>query len=278
MGNKYVIVLTACINPGKMIHTSLTDVDIRRRQYEDALEFYLLQTDYPIVFVENSGTDISGDFRKFVDCGRLEFVTFQGNEEFDRKKGKGYGEALILEYALEHSLFVHQCDFLVKITGRLKLLNVNSMIGFHRYILPHCDIQSEMDRRERYSDSRMLITGKGFLQYSFLARKERIDDSKGCNFEHILFTSIDEQKDFVFYPFLIRPLWRGISGTNGREYWEGNYISLKLAYFKRMLNCMTEYNMCHPHNKPSMGVRLVLGMAGMAVGTVLRFFDWIKNE
>ena len=29
MGNKYVIVLTACINPGKMIHTSLTDVDIR---------------------------------------------------------------------------------------------------------------------------------------------------------------------------------------------------------------------------------------------------------
>ena len=53
MGNKYVIVLTACINPGKMIHTSLTDVDIRRRQYEDALEFYLLQTDYPIVFVEN---------------------------------------------------------------------------------------------------------------------------------------------------------------------------------------------------------------------------------
>ena len=92
MGNKYVIVLTACINPGKMIHTSLTDVDIRRRQYEDALEFYLLQTDYPIVFVENSGTDISGDFRKFVDCGRLEFVTFQGNEEFDRKKGKGYDE------------------------------------------------------------------------------------------------------------------------------------------------------------------------------------------
>lgn len=86
------------------------------------------------------------------------------------------------------------------------------------------------------------------------------------------------KKILSFYPFLIRPLWRGISGTNGGEYWEGNYTSLKLAYFKRMLNCMTEYNMCHPHNKPSMGVRLVLGMAGMAVGTVLRFFDWIKNE
>ena len=123
-----------------------------------------------------------------------------------------------------------------------------------------------------------LLPVKVSCNIRFLARKERIDDSKGCNFEHILFTSIDEQKDFVFYPFLIRPLWRGISGTNGREYWEGNYTSLKLAYFKRMLNCMTEYNMCHPHNKPSMGVRLVLGMAGMAVGTVLRFFDWIKNE
>ena len=126
MGNKYVIVLTACINPGKMIHTSLTDVDIRRRQYEDALEFYLLQTDYPIVFVENSGTDISGDFRKFVDCGRLEFVTFQGNEEFDRKKGKGYGEALILEYALEHSLFVYMK---VKVAKQISSL----VIGFNLY-------------------------------------------------------------------------------------------------------------------------------------------------
>ena len=71
MGNKYVIVLTACINPGKMIHTSLTDVDIRRRQYEDALEFYLLQTDYPIVFVENSGTDISGDLLHFREMRSL---------------------------------------------------------------------------------------------------------------------------------------------------------------------------------------------------------------
>ena len=35
--------------------------------------------------------------------------------------------------------------------------------------------------------------------------------------------------------------------------------------------------MCHPHNKPSMGVRLVLGMAGMAVGTVLRFFGLDKE-
>lgn len=62
--------------------------------------------------------------------GVWNLLHLKGNEEFDRKKGKGYGEALILEYALEHSLFVHQCDFLVKITGRLKLLNVNSMIGF----------------------------------------------------------------------------------------------------------------------------------------------------
>lgn len=62
MGNKYVIVLTACINPGKMIHTSLTDVDIRRRQYEDALEFYLLQTDYPIVLLRIRGLISVGIF------------------------------------------------------------------------------------------------------------------------------------------------------------------------------------------------------------------------
>ena len=44
--------LTACINPGKMIHTSLTDVDIRRRQYEDALESY--------TFINDDEVEING--------------------------------------------------------------------------------------------------------------------------------------------------------------------------------------------------------------------------
>ena len=85
MGNKYVIVLTACINPGKMIHTSLTDVDIRRRQYEDALEFYLLQTDYPIVFVENSGTDISGGVWNLLHFREMRSLTGRKEKDMGRR-------------------------------------------------------------------------------------------------------------------------------------------------------------------------------------------------
>ena len=40
--HRIVILLTACVNPNGMSKTVLQDVELRRKQYVNALNFYLL--------------------------------------------------------------------------------------------------------------------------------------------------------------------------------------------------------------------------------------------
>ena len=91
-----------------MPFTALVDTSERLRQYREALDFYLHHTSLPIVFCENTLCDFSGDYRCYLDEGRLEYITFDGNT-FDKSKGKGYGEAMIMEEALNRSLFLAEC-------------------------------------------------------------------------------------------------------------------------------------------------------------------------
>ena len=83
---EYILLLTACINPDGMPFTCLADVGVRKKQYIEALNFYLKNTTRKIVFVENSGTDISSSFKDFQH--RIEFLCFDGNLCFDKRKGK----------------------------------------------------------------------------------------------------------------------------------------------------------------------------------------------
>lgn len=52
-----MILLTACINPDGMCFTTLQDVEIRRKQYIEAVSHYLEHTKYNIVLCNNSGFD-----------------------------------------------------------------------------------------------------------------------------------------------------------------------------------------------------------------------------
>ena len=94
--HRIVVLLTACVNPNGMSKTVLQDVN--------ALNFYLQETSLPICFVENTGFDMSCEFHSYIDSGRLEYLCFKGNN-YDKSLGKGYGEAVIILYATENSVF-----------------------------------------------------------------------------------------------------------------------------------------------------------------------------
>ena len=87
-----ILLLTGCINPAGMSYTTLINPEERKKQYVDAIHFYLSKTNYPIVFSENSGIDISYCFHDDIKSGRLEVLCFHGNQ--DKTRGKGYGECL----------------------------------------------------------------------------------------------------------------------------------------------------------------------------------------
>ena len=107
---------------GGVDNTKLLDPLLRKAQYLDAIRFYLKESKCNIVFCENSGIDISGELSSF-EQNRLEYLTFREKE----RKGKGYGEAKIIEYAIRNSGFIKEAAIIIKITGRIKVRNINDI-------------------------------------------------------------------------------------------------------------------------------------------------------
>ena len=215
MKPRYVILLTACVNPGGMPFTVLNDTSERLRQYREALDFYLRETTLPIVLCENTLCDFSEDYKEYIGAGRLEYITFDGNN-FDKSKGKGYGEALIMEEAFRRSKFLGQCDFVVKITGRLIVRNISQLVKDNRRMIT--DTIQTFYPHDNMIDSRLVILPKSLCLNDFLAQKNSINDTQGYFFEHLLYDTIISRKKYVFVPFLHVPLIDGISGSTGNIY------------------------------------------------------------
>lgn len=233
MKNNILLFLTACVNPRGMAFTKIQDKEVRLNQYINSINYYLKKTKYKILVVENTNEDLS----KYVvaPTDRIEFLTFDGNN-YDKKLGKGYGEALIIEYATKHSIFYKSADYVVKITGRNIILNINSLIKeIKDFSFVYANIKGLNGRLT--CESRIVGFPKIFLEKSFLPCKESLDDSKGYYFEDLLFdTSKYHLKEF-FHPILIK----GVSGSTGENlyptistYFKGplNYILHKLRLYK----------------------------------------------
>lgn len=229
MKKKYVILLTACVNPDGMPFTVLNDASERLRQYRKALEFYLTESSYPIVFCENTLCDFSDDYKNYINKGRLEFITFDGNK-FDKTKGKGYGEAIIMEEAFRRSKLIAENNFIVKITGRLLVRNISQLITDNKRTLTQT-IQT-FSPKNNMIDSRFTVCPKSFYINDFLSRKEQINDTKGKYFEHVLHDTLLSRRSFVYIPFLRVPLIEGVSGSSGKEYnpSAGSYDNLRFAF------------------------------------------------
>lgn len=216
---KLILFLTACVNPNGMSYTALANADVRRKQYEDALRWYLETTTLPIVLVENSGCDLSDAFTDYIKCGRLEILTFSGNE-YDRSLGKGYGEALIMDYGLSNSHFFSSSkdDFLlIKVTGRFYCRNINDIVKkYHSPNTVYANIGKD-DWGGDIAGSNFFIAPQKFWKSYFLPRCKELNDSNHYHFEHLLHDSIFDWKKsgYRHREFWTLPHIEGVSGTSG---------------------------------------------------------------
>ena len=224
-----IILLTACINPNGMLFTEINDSDLRLRQYMLALDFYLSETMLKIVFCENSGFDISTNYIEFIRSGRLEVITFMGND-YDRMLGKGFGEALILEKAIQCSKFIRESGYIIKITGRIIIRNINLIMQ----TLPLKSeeyIYSSIYSPAQIAYSVFFIANQSFFK-DFLDRKKEINDFKGIYFEHVLYSTIRDwiAKGRRFSFFLLPIKYVGVSGSTGQKYKTESYFKCVCRY------------------------------------------------
>lgn len=223
--NKPLILLTGCIDPQNMIYTDLLNKNVRERQYIDAIEFYLCKTELPILFVENSGNDISNHFKVYETNKRIEFLTFNGND-FEKKLGKGYGEMKILEYAIAHSNFIEQTDFIFKITGRYKILNINKYIKRYNSNYNIFDIYINFKNNLSFADSRFFCATKHFFSNFLVNNKYIINDSENIYFEHVLSNAVHEFiiNGYSYSGLKHYPRISGVYATKGIKY-NSNWFS-----------------------------------------------------
>lgn len=213
-----VLLLTACINPKGMCKTVLTDTAQRLEQYLEALRFYLKAIPNRVVFVENTDYDISSYFTKEIEQGRLECLSFNGND-YDKSLGKGYGEALIIEYAIVNSVFLKDASTIIKVTGRVKCCNIKTVV---KSLQDKNVVYSDFMRQKQYYDllPSVVVAAPFAFWKLFVDKKEGINDTEGIFFEHILKKSVEEWLSIGGrHSYFLCPVFLcGMSGSTGESY------------------------------------------------------------
>ena len=224
MARDFVLLLTGTVDPNNMTFTKLLDKEIRRKQYVEAIQYWLGHVNFPIVFIENSGYDLSPGFQKEIAEGRIMMHTFDGNN-YDRTLGKGYGELSCIETAFEQFEVLRNARFVFKVTGRHKVLN------FERYVKQVND-DAEIDLLVnfygflKYCDSKIFGFSPRFIPDYLLRHKKSLNDSEWVFFENALASAALESisQEYNFKPLNEVARISGSSGTLGIKY-KSNYFS-----------------------------------------------------
>lgn len=231
MKYKVCILLTACVNPSGMSHTTLQNPQIRAEQYKEALNYYLKETSLPIVFCENTMYDLSYEFQHYIVSGRLEYLTFEGNN-YDKSKGKGYGEALIMKYAIEHSKLIKHCKYLIKITGRLIITDIKRISSSPLLLFDNlfrCNIKDKFISTYIFI-ARPLLVLKFVEKYQEMIREDSPTNDLIEHHWYRALTKDSETGHTIFVPFLSIPNVVGVSGTTGEPYSMKDRLTGNLAY------------------------------------------------
>ena len=231
--HKFVILLTGCVSPNGMIYTKLQDSNIRLNQYIKAIFWYLDNVNIPVVFVENTNYDLFDDVPDLKERKNFEYLTFNGNE-YDKTKGKGYGEGQILKHALSNSKLIKEDTIIIKITGRLILSNIVDLIYDYNHIVSNQHIiMCDVNRQLNVAFSRVVFAPKSFMSNFFQLQFEKINDSNSYEFEHALADSIYMAIGTGSYMLSLfkRPyLLIGISGTDGELINNKKWLTIKTKY------------------------------------------------
>lgn len=137
--NNLCIILTMTVEVNNRISTIFQkNKEDRLQLYIQSIRNWLLNTNFNIVIVENSGylfDEINELYKKNHD--RMEIVSFKendisGSEHLKKNSSKGYSEIFAIQYAYHNSKLLQSSEFIIKITGRYfipnlyeYLLNVN---------------------------------------------------------------------------------------------------------------------------------------------------------
>jgi hypothetical protein len=202
--------------------TVLTDPLVRSRQYIDSILFYLeCKAVDSIIICDNSNYDYSKHKELFKNTSnkKIELLRFIGDKNKILERGKGYGEGEIMAYIFAKSKLINnECVDFYKITGRIFLFNINSIIKSTNPLRNHFQplgLNPYVNLKK--VDTRFYhCTNETFLQYLKNA-SESVNDKVGYYLEHAYYDSL-KNHNVQYESFNVLPHFGGISGSTGETY------------------------------------------------------------
>ncbi|MCF8412627.1 MAG: hypothetical protein K9G44_04355 [Melioribacteraceae bacterium] len=253
---KIVILLTACINAGETIYTVRKDPKIRESDYIKALKKWEKETDLPIVFCENSDSDLTrikaiANPKSDNNNERIEFFSFDGNN--NPKLGKSYGEMEIIKYALLHSELIKNADFIIKVSGRYFIKNFKKLVDEIKSY-QKVDVITTFQHDRKFAETLFFGAAKSFYETYFIKYHSKINGTEKYFIQTALYDSITEAQTngAKCFEFKIEPVVKGISArTNLRIKPDDFRKQNKYLYFAKKLK---------PFLDSTRGIRSKLGL------------------
>lgn len=224
----FSLIITASISPKKIPF-------LKRRSEHDRLNDYIYsfkkwcKSPYikDIIFIENTGYDLSffREYSKYYPKKKIEIISTDKNNSFDKKLGKGYGEYLCFNEIIKKSNLIKKNNFFLKISGRYFVKNLKEFIQVFLKNKP--DMYVNLKDNLKFADSHIFGGSTIFFSKYILPNVKKINDTKGIFMEHCLAQSVLEGiiDGLNFKNFRIYPNIEGIIGTNNKKI-KTNFIKL----------------------------------------------------
>jgi hypothetical protein len=202
------IILTTCVNVQKKSYLYQTDKQSRVDTYLKAIKQWLELTNFKLIIVENTGYTFP-ELSNYLDNKRLEIISFV---EADIKEAnylkydtsKGSSELFSIYYAFKHSNIIKHTNFIIKITGRFYIPDLEkylTTINIHNY-----------DALTQNNNARCEMVGSHINNFNYIFNMYPIDmNSRYCDYIETVYMQRCAVYDKVLQcpVFPIEPTQRG---------------------------------------------------------------------
>jgi len=214
------IALTATVTPPASVPSlALRDQRLRLRHYRRAVNWWARSAEkhsIPVFVFENSESgDRMSEFRRVRD-GLVTILNVEPPEPDAVLRGKGAGEAEILHRAAS---VLEDFDYIVKCTGRLRVLNWFSVVASSLQAAPAPAYVKWGEDRSRV-DTRFLVATPRFLHDWMGRALSLVDEKAGCDLEQATAQIFSKPNGgmTVAESFARLPIIRGQSASTGTRY------------------------------------------------------------
>jgi hypothetical protein len=218
-----VLITTANNPPSGMPFLSMTNPVSRMIATKAALYFWVTQGVEQIVLADATGTNLlTAEEEAAIDESetRVEQINYQQDKDLVVKKGKGYGEGKLIEYAINHSELLSRVDHFFKCTGKVYVRNfpaVHSAVNRNNLSNLFWRFMGDGTWLQPWTDCRFYYTSRSFATNHLLPAYFASNDTTGDICEHRVYEVVERN---LKPGKALRPLVTGYAGATGEPYFD----------------------------------------------------------